>query len=161
MFGLNVFEMCISIASLWLLIYVLCAVAQSVWAWIDDSEWSTVWISEKLNFSPWKYPVFNTGTGGVEEYAKTHKPFGYAKDKKNHNKSCHGLSEGVDYKYSHNICGSYWIIGFAVSLMPLFILIYTITLPIAVFVGVVYLSRFVLRMKKQFNKHIVDKNAHK
>ena len=147
--------------------YILCWILQRAWAWVDDSKAKNVnWLISKTPCK-WKYPVYNASGENLKKLAENKEEiFGYAKDKKNHNKSVHdGLREGVDYVYTHNISATYLPFLFIAFILPIVALItfkfYPVTLFIVSIVSIAFLSRFALRSKKLFNKHIKDKDAHK
>lgn len=148
-------------------IYIFSWIAQWVWAWVDDDEIKELnWVSSKVNFSKWKYPVYNNYGKGLEKDIKNKAaPFGYAKDKKLANSAVSNLIEGVDYKYSHNVYGGFWSLIFGLSLTPLIALclfkVYPLTICALVLLLVLYLARFARRNKKMFDEHAKDKNAHK
>jgi hypothetical protein len=146
----------------WFVAYVLCWLGQWAWAWVDDSEvGKRNWLASKINFSKWKYPVYLYS----ESFENGDKPHGYAKDKKYNNTKCGGLREGVDYKYGFNTYGGIISTTFITSLIPMFAVIsfnlYPVTLAFLCVALIAWVARFSRRHKKLFDKHIVDKDAHK
>lgn len=165
--------MCICIAVLWLAASILSSVIQHVWAWVDDSSasdenWLLKKIDPKLNLSKWKYPVYCSASEKTDP-TKMGKIHGYAKDKKYLNKSVihANIENGRDYVYSFEINAriSYIHVIAITILSPIIILLlidfYALTLSALTLIIIANLARFSRRTKKAFDKHVVNKDAHK
>lgn len=157
--------MCVAILGTWGVAYISSWVVQLSWAWIDDSEVSeNNWLVDKVpKLSNWKYPVYNGFGDDLEN--RGFSVFGYAKDIKFKKKSVHGLKHGVDYIYCFEVNFYKMIVILFTSVSPLLVLVsiklYPLVIGICTLMLVGYLARFSRRTKKLFDKHVVDKNAHK
>lgn len=159
---------CAGVAAMWLIATGLSILCQAVWAWIDDGKASTgIWLWKKINFSKWKYPVYNEGDRFLrEKVAAGLSPFGYAKDKKFDGGSCHNLKEGKDYIYDWEFVhwGGPCSIILLTSALPFILLCaykaYAVTLFILAIILVAYVARFARRQSKLFKKHVLRKDAH-
>jgi len=160
---------------LWIISFIAAEIWKYVWAWIDDSK------PEKRNFiinklgslveSKWKYPVYNCAERHAKDPSERGEIFGYAKDKKYNETSCHGLDEGCskDYVYASSMMHkdtfnlSFKIIPITV-LTPFWVLIsikfYTAGMVIGGLILTAYLSRFTRRLSKKFKIHSADKSIH-
>ena len=157
------------IAGLWFLAYIFCWVCQWVWSWVDDSEASnTNWLSSKINFSKYRYRVYN------DSFTKENRPDkerlngdGYnrfSKNKEDEGRSIHS-GKGIDYKCSFETFGGIITVGFFTSLLPIALLcsfkVYPLTLSLLLLICIAYITRFARRNKKMFDSHVEDKDAHK
>lgn len=132
-----------AIAIGWILAYVFCWIGQRVWAWVDDSEAEKVsplicWIAKSL---------------------------GYLRVKKDWDSDFIWKTKG------QSDSGSTW--GFTpfikmlllTSFMPIALIlsikIYPVAISLLIAAVIAWVARFSRRHKKLFDKHIVDKEAHK
>lgn len=161
--GCAVFALCMAS-------YVFSWVAQHGWAWVDDSEVGKEnWLASKFtSYSEWKYPVYNLSHSEIETVLAEGdtEPFGYSNDKQYKDGSIRGLTEGVEYLYSHRVSHKYWFsdLSLLATILPLMLLcavkVYPVTLSVMLMALVMYTLRFARRGKKVLDKHMLDKSAH-
>ena len=158
-----------SISALWVVGFVLSWIVQWSWSGVDDTivEGGS-WLWGNINLCKFRYPIFNNDNNGSrEDFKRGKKPFGYSKNKSDEGGSCWEVND-KDQVYPWEapmMIGGQIQVVFFTSLSPFIILtsitLYPLTIGIATTLSIAYLARFVRRHKKLFDKHIVDKEAHK
>ena len=151
----------------WLCAYLFSWVVQLAWAFIDDNKASKRnWLETKVNFSKYKYPVYNEWRDeGLEKaIADGEEPHKYSKNKADKNKKARDV-DSDNCKYGFNRAGGIFTVSALSSLVPLVAVFSFNFYPVALFIvtllSVIYITRMIVRGKKLFNKHVADKDAHK
>lgn len=132
------------IFAMWILAYILCWVGQWAWAWIDDSEVEGT--NKLVKFLAMK--VFGYGFFHAGRYRRF-------TDSDDYYKECRA-TDGE---------GPFFLSALLTALLPLAIVMavdfYPVTIGIVTAIGLAMLARFSRRVKKQFDAHAKDKDAHK
>lgn len=132
-----------AIAALWVLAYILCWVGQWAWAWVDDSEVGKVsllisWIA---------------GVTGYEYVIKSYSSSFVWKKKGKRDSS-------ADWGFV-----PFFNIALITSSVPMVVVLcfnlYQVAISILIAAMLAWVARFSRRHKKLFDKHVVDKDAHK
>jgi hypothetical protein len=144
---MNAYEIAIGagvgVIIMWFVAYVLCRIGQWVWAWIDDSKADKANPLVKfLSVKVFGYHYF----GGDQLYTYSKSSDYYAGER----------SDG-EFPFFTSLA--------ATSLLPLVVVLsldfYPVAIGLATSVLLAMLARFSRRVKKQFDAHKVDKEAHK
>ena len=150
------------IVFLWVCAYVLSWLVQFVWCFVNDGEISDKnWLSSKVNFSRYRYRVYNDHITkkerGNNKTTDSHNRF--SKNKEDEGCSIH-LNK-IDYKCDFQTYGGILTVGLLTALSPFMVIVYPLTLSIIAFASIAFISRFAMRNKKMFDKHVGNKDAHK
>lgn len=121
------------------------SIYNQAWAWIDDKEETdrNFIISKLYDTGDWKY------YGGYWRYYK-------GNSYKERTDQCDTVEEGIN----RVMVLTYLLLFTPISIL-LLAKIYIITLTLLLLGVIAYLTRFARRHKKLFDKHVVDKEAHK
>jgi len=151
----------------WVAAYVISWASQYTWAFINDSRVGEInWLSSKINYSKYRYPVYSVWGGEELKTAikENHKPYAYSKNKEDKNKNSSHVNSD-NYKWEFETYGGILTVSVLTSLIPFCIVLafefYPVTLFAVTIAAVIYLARFAMRGKKMFDSHVNNKGAHK